>query len=1112
MADGYTYESLLSSLESAGSISGDLLETSFTADTNRAIPLIDYGRFSKHTFFGDIRRKTERNFNKIITEYPIGLSGASVAALTESDILAVDKFYKEADGYTRWLLNELGKDVAFTGTEKSITANAVNNNQENVTLIHLHRDSDNSVTGDQLDNINAIYERIELYEDFNKEIEYLDAGTLSYFGVTGGEGNYANYSTRITEEVPASAEVDVIQNFKLENLIPRYLFLGDDTEFLKSFLTALSESFDEYKLYIENIPNLKKISYDSVDRVPDRFIPVLAKDYGVNLYETSADIDIKQELFNSSSAGYTSKEVTSKVWNRILNNIPHLLKSKGARESLEAICRIYGIKNNFLKINEHSIFRTKVKKIEQELVDFIALYSDGTNYVQTSVGATETSSLAFDFAAGQDFTIQTVVSATAAQSHTLVEHPLYNITLSDVGVLTFNSVTTPTVTVSTPEGSISSHIQALDNFTNITVSRSGDTLNAYLTTLSASPTGGNDIVEVVSGSYSDVSVGTESYDSTGGTVGGSTKFPSPNNFIGYMHEVRTWDIALEEEDIKEHTRNFQSISIENTKINNQSATYNNLKSHFKLREDIILGGDYNFIVNSAKSNYHAEPVGFGTTEKKYRHFSDRKRIVSSYPLGFSINNDKIRTSEENIEEEDVGYISFSMSPTNAVNREIYNSIQDFNVFDLLGDPSVLTKNSYFGTDINNKWNEISEQWNLSKNETFDPDPLNNALLKSGGSVLTVTGVSGSSVGLMNNNAFVKSMNNFNDTFGSIFPFSEQFIPAKTNVISKGLFIESPLLERHKTKRVFGRRWNSLAEVLAENEQYQLTADGNIISYDNDKQTNNAVPTVLSLNELEFVLNNHYLAGDLATTGSGSANEVNLSASAATTADFQGYQYYDNNIQETIDLEFSAITQVPNVSVNSTVNEPNFSQTRYGRFLPVRITPAAVDQTEVEITLDTMLISPTANNTASNGFISGRVKMLSGGVEFKTDLPALRFDFPTSADGTNLFIAEVGDIDAGEGRIVKDKDNSIVVSLESATIQLNLTLASVVRSLSAVAGDVTLQMVEDSASGSIGIVPINVTNLFNDVTYIFRVGINAVDTKDTDLIRQITQQGVEKITS
>ena len=139
-------------------------------------------------------------------------------------------------------------------------------------------------------------------------------------------------------------------------------------------------------------------------------------------------------------------------------------------------------------------------------------------------------------------------------------------------------------------------------------------------------------------------------------------------------------------------------------------------------------------------------------------------------------------------------------------------------------------------------------------------------------------------------------------------------------------------------------------------------------------------------------------------------------------------------------------------------------------------------------------------------------MISNGLDFKTDVSAMSFEFPSSADGTNLFIAEVGDIDAGKGRIVKDKDVSLTIPLDSSNIQFILKLNDVVTSLTAAAGNVTQEMVDDSATGSIGIVPIKINNLFNNKSYIFRVAINSDSTKDTDFIRQISQIGVEKVTT
>jgi len=345
--------------------------------------------------------------------------------------------------------------------------------------------------------------------------------------------------------------------------------------------------------------------------------------------------------------------------------------------------------------------------------------------------------------------------------------------------------------------------------------------------------------------------------------------------------------------------------------------------------------------------------------------------------------------------------------------------------------------------------------------------------------------------------------------GGMFPFIKQFLPAKTNILAEGIYIEPHILERSKLKRRFGHRSNGELVSIG-----SFTADGNILSDDEGSTPYNSTPSIIEHPLTSLPISNRFNAWDLEHQDAISGNTKTLIASGGTTARFQAYQYTDNNVQLTIDESITSQRSLPNVVKNSSRNAPRFLSTRVGRFLPIRITPARRAQTELDITLDQLLLSPTAVTTASNGFISGRVKMLAGGNVFKTSNPALRFEFPTSGDGTNLFVATVGDINAGQGREIKDKDTIITTPLEIEEIQFNLTLHDVVTSLSAINGgrSITQLVVNDTISGSIGIVPITVVNLFNNDSYVFRVGINADTNRDTDLITQITRQGVEKVQS
>ena len=124
--------------------------------------------------------------------------------------------------------------------------------------------------------------------------------------------------------------------------------MGDEDQILEKTLAAMGDELDEIKLFIDQISNVKRISYDKYDRVPNKFLPILAEDFGVKLFGMATNSDFQKYLTESTS-GSTRQEITYDIWNKILNNITYLLKTKGTKEAAEAINRIYGVDQNFLK-------------------------------------------------------------------------------------------------------------------------------------------------------------------------------------------------------------------------------------------------------------------------------------------------------------------------------------------------------------------------------------------------------------------------------------------------------------------------------------------------------------------------------------------------------------------------------------------------------------------------------------------------------------------------------------------------------------------------------------------------------------------------------------------
>ena len=992
MADsGYSYDTLVASLSALGTTSGSLVSLSLTGNDSKVLPLVNYGDFSQHVFFGDAIRKFRTSYDRIISEYPIGASGTDTASLCAENIFKVDEFKKKSTGFDLWVLNKLGitgSSSADINANPNATVNATNQDGDLVPLIFIDRGLTNSLTGSQTGVRDSISARAVNFEEENLNVVDRTSGTAQYLTVTTDPQGLKNSSVRrATIELPSTAETRVTRGPSLKNMLPSILFMGDEDQILEKTLAAMGDELDEIKLFIDQISNVKRISYDKYDRVPNKFLPILAEDFGVKLFGMATNSDFQKYLTESTS-GSTRQEITYDIWNKILNNITYLLKTKGTKEAAEAINRIYGVDHNFVKYNEYSAFHKPDAIRITEETDVPVFYTSGDAFIQTTSDATTGSALAFDFPASTNFTIQMRVSATADHSSmTLLKHPLYTIDMDASGRAAFKSATTASMSAITDLTSMSGWIKgggSANNFVNVVASRSGDTLKIWTMALSGSPTGGHDVVVYSSGSTAHYDVARINFSSTGGvgtnSVGGTNYsqfpayFPASGSFTGYMHEVRAWhEVALQDEDLFEQTRNFESVSFQNStgSVNTlgltNKANFSSLSAHYKLRENVVLTGSaasYNYIVDSTTAGNTAHPVSFGgLTGKHYRVFDNQKKLSKYSPVGLAADNDKINQGTDTDRIIDSGYVSYALSPVSVLNDSIRNFYQNLDVAGTLGDPEDLFRKQYTGP-FAQQWHDVTAQMGLAPSATFATQSSTSwDRIRSGGGVLgsSVSGASGDTTSVTDLNSFVKAVSNFNDTFGGIFTFIKQFIPAKTNTLAEGVFVENHLLERPKMKRTLGLRESTGTGYVG---APTMSGDRGIISYDEGKTPNNQVPSLIDIAVTAFTVNNHYSPANLSTQGSNSANDSTLIASAATTADFQGYQY-QGGLQEFLDNSVTTVRNVSSLSVQSSTNVPRFLPTRIGRALPLTIKPSAAAAASVELTTDALLISPTAAPISAN---------------------------------------------------------------------------------------------------------------------------------------------------
>ena len=496
MADlGYSYETLVASLSAVGSASSDFIGLSVTGKKDRVIPLINYGDFSQHIFFSNAIRKFNTSLDRIINDYPIGASGTDTSSLCAENIYKVDEFKKKSGGFDLWLLNKLattGSVSADPNSQPNVTLNATNQDGDIVPLLFINRGLSNSLTGSQTGVVESISARAVNFEEENRNVVDRTAGTSEYLTVnTNVDGTKISSARKAIIEFPSTAETRIARGPSLKNLLPQILFKGDDKENLERLLAAVGDEFDDIKAFIGQMANVKRISYDKYNRVPDKFLPALAEEFGISLVGLATRSSVKNYLIQSTT-GSTSQEITHEIWNKILNNIIYLLKAKGTKEAAEAISRIYGVDHNYIKYDQYSAFHKPSDIRITEEVDIPAFYTSGDAFIQTTSDATTGSALAFDFPASTNFTIQMRVSATGDHSSmTLLKHPLYTIDMDASGRVAFKSTTTASMSAITDLTSMSGWIKgggSSNNFVNVVASRSGDTLRVWTLALLVMPT------------------------------------------------------------------------------------------------------------------------------------------------------------------------------------------------------------------------------------------------------------------------------------------------------------------------------------------------------------------------------------------------------------------------------------------------------------------------------------------------------------------------------------------------------------------------------------------------------------------------------------------------
>ena len=161
------------------------------------------------------------------------------------------------------------------------------------------------------------------------------------------------------------------------------------------FINMIGEFYDNIWLYIISMERFLKRENKIEDGVPGSLIWNVLKNYGLNLKSGQNLIDLtkyKYGYYISSSQvrelEITGQKITQEIWNRILNNYPYILKTKGTEKSIRALLNCFGIPNYLIQIQEfggpyETDLTSSLKKYSFNYEDFtFVLEMTGSQYIR----------------------------------------------------------------------------------------------------------------------------------------------------------------------------------------------------------------------------------------------------------------------------------------------------------------------------------------------------------------------------------------------------------------------------------------------------------------------------------------------------------------------------------------------------------------------------------------------------------------------------------------------------------------------------------------------------------------------------------------------------------
>lgn len=610
----------------------------------------------------------------------------------------------------------------------------------------------------------------------------LDGRIQLYFSGSRASGSYAYDSPDPILSLDDPDVVDYVVNAQTSgsdydrqngslifNLFPDAF--SQDSETFQNFTLIVARFFDRIKLYIKHLPNLRVVDHSYYEHAPDDLLDDVGALFGWQMngnfattdalrYFVGRDVSTGPEANNAIDTRMS--DIKSRFWRRLLQNIMYLYKTKGTRESVEALLRIYGVNNNFVRLKEYarkSEARLPVNRVTAEKSVYALAFGSASfgsvmktpNPFSPTIGTTGsmTAEIRVRFPGSTNDDIPPTktsgsiitLSGSAGQLSLWYEK-------ETVGAATGNLYLTSSAgRITVVSASIFD-----DNFYNIAIIRETSTGSLKLSVIRYES---DDLLYSTSSVVMTGSTGIPVQCEYNNVMVGAWAGSSSGEF--WAQEVRLWDDTLTNSELDDHARNYESYGREKSHDNSD------LKVHWRLDQASTANASETiWTVDSTKHNITGTGSLFGQTLFPYKKFLNDYAYIPSIDYGW--NQEKVRT-----------YDGSTVAMQDRYEDERFASLE-FNMYDALNEDISHLMASY--DELNNT---LGHPMNRYRYDYEGLQQMRETYFKR-------------LQGQLNFKVFVEMLDFFDSSFTAIV---QRLIPARTIFRGDEIIVESHMLERPK---------------------------------------------------------------------------------------------------------------------------------------------------------------------------------------------------------------------------------------------------------------------------------------------------------------------------